>query len=124
MPPGAQTKAQFDLHVYLQEMPQLVFQSVIRPGKFLKTVVCKSVEQGACIVKVYRKPGEGVNPDLEAELAIIGERLHNLRQRLTLVEVCVHAGPLLSRTCHRRPCCRGDFVVYCVSSRAVARRAV
>ncbi len=43
-----------DLHVYLQEFPQMVFSSVMKQGKFIKTASCKSGEQGQCVIKVCR----------------------------------------------------------------------
>ena len=90
VPAGGQSKAPLDPHVYLQELPQLVFSSLVRPGKFLKTVVCKSVEQGPCVVKIYRKPGEGSGAsaaEVEASLLRIADRLNLLRQCLNLNEV-------------------------------------
>ena len=90
VPAGGQAKAPVDPHVYLQELPQLVFSSLVRPGKFLKTVVCKSVEQGPCVVKIYRKPADAspaAAAELEAALARISNRLSLLRLRFNLNEV-------------------------------------
>ena len=100
---GAKAGPQPDLHVYLQEYPFLVFGGVLKGGKFLKSALFKSGEQGEGVIKVYRKPPAGTlgSVDLEAELKRISDRLSLIRGYLTLYEVRVVLLLFLSRN----PCC-------------------
>lgn len=94
-----------DLHVYLTEFPSLVYSSMLKPGKLLKTAVCKSGEQGDCVFKVYRKPAPGtlIGVDLEPQLFMIQQRLTLIRDHLTLNEVSAVPESALQTLCDNVP---------------------
>ena len=101
-----------DFHVYLTEFPSLVFSSMLKQGKLLKSAACKSGEQGDVVIKVYRKPPPGAlgSLDLESELQAIYERLVLIRDNLTLYEVRL-TGIVPTRRCCVRVF-RGFQLVY------------
>ena len=70
---------QGDVHTFLQEFPELTFSKLIGNGKFLKTVVCKGVEHGDCVVKVYRSPDPEMDPQV---IQLYSQRLALLRRSL------------------------------------------
>jgi hypothetical protein len=100
VPSGGKGGVAPDLHVYLQEFPQLVFSAPLKQGKLLKSALCKSGEHGDAVIKVYRKPPPGaLGPvDLEAQLRVIYERLVLIREHLTLYEVRMPASLVLLHT--------------------------
>ncbi len=85
---AAKAGPQPDFHVYLQEYPFLVYSGLLKGGKFLKSALFRSGEQGDGVIKVYRKPPPGTlaGVDVEAELKRISERLALIRGYLTLYE--------------------------------------